>query len=199
VAVNEQYAPHGRDAAGRGGDNGVVGAGAGGSGDKLATYVDIEFLTPENAVFSKTPGGFLRLVKDGATYERVSLFRTFPFTLGDRYLSVRDLDGKEIGIIKDMDVFPPEAVEAFKAELARRYFTPTITRIKSMKEEFGYAYWEVETDSGPRRFTVRDMQQNLFLISPVHVMIVDIDGNRFDIPDYTALDPVSRKYIDDLL
>jgi len=169
------------------------------NGDGLATYVDIEFLTPDNSVFDKTPGGFLRLVKGDQTYERVSLFRTFPFTLGDRYLSVRDMDGKEIGVIKDMDAFPPEAVEAFKAELERRYFTPTITRIKSMKEEFGYAYWEVDTDSGPRRFTVRDLQHSLLLLSEVHVMIVDIDGNRFEIPDYTALDPASRKYIDDLL
>lgn len=169
------------------------------AGDGLASYVDIEFLTPGNAAFSKTPGGFLRLEKDGETYERVSLFRTFPFTLGDRYLSVRDMEGKELGVIKEMEDFPPEVVEAFKTELERRYFTPTITKIKSMKEEFGYAYWEVETDSGPRRFTVRDMQQSLLLLSQVHVMIVDIDGNRFEIPDYTALDPASRKYIDDLL
>lgn len=169
------------------------------AGEGLATYVDIEFLTPRNAKFSKTPGGFLRLEKDGTTYERVSLFRTFPFTLGDRYLSVRDLEGKEIGIVKDMEDFPAEVVEAFKAELERRYFTPTITKIKSLKEEFGYAYWEVETDSGPRRFTVRDMQNSLFLLSQVHIMIVDIDGNRFEIPDYTALDPASRRHIENLL
>lgn len=168
-------------------------------GEGLATYVDIEFLSPENAVFSKTPGGFLRLQKGEAVYERVSLFRTFPFTLGDRYLSVRDMDGNELGMIKEMGDFPAEAVEAFKAELERRYFSPTITQIKSMKEEFGYAYWEVETDSGPRRFTVRDLQHSLLLLSQVHIMIVDIDGNRFDLPDYTALDPASRKYIDDLL
>lgn len=174
-------------------------AAPGSGGEGLAHYVDIEFLTPENAEFSQSPGGFLRMKKGEETYDRVTLFRTFPFSLGDRYLSVRDMDGKELGVIKEMDDFPPDVIQAFKAELDRRYFSPTITKIKSLKEEFGYAYWEVETDSGPRRFTVRDMQQNVMLLSQVHVMIVDVDGNRFDVPDYTALDPVSRKYIDDLL
>lgn len=168
-------------------------------GQGLAHYVDIEFLTPENAAFGTTPGGFLRLEKDGKAYERVSLFRTFPFTLGDSYLSVRDMEGKEIGVIKEMGDFPADVVRAFKAELERRYFAPTVTKIKSMKEEFGYAYWEVETDSGPRRFTVRDMQSSLLLLSEVHLMLVDVDGNRFDIPDYTRLDPISRRYIEDLL
>jgi len=95
--------------------------------------------------------------------------------------------------------FPAEVVAAFREELDRRYFAPVITRIKSMKEEFGYAYWEVETDSGPRRFTVRDLQQSLLLLSAEHILLVDVDGNRFEIPDYTALDPSSRKVIDDLL
>ncbi len=74
-----------------------------------------------------------------------------------------------------------------------------ITRIESIKEEFGYAYWNVETDVGPRRFTVRDMQDNVVLLSPEHVLIIDVDGNRYEIPDYTQLDPKSRRYIEDLL
>lgn len=165
----------------------------------LSEFVEIEYLNPSKAKFSRTPGGFLQLKIDDATFPRVTLFRTFPFTYEEEYVSVRDMDGKEIGIIKRLDEFEPDAVSAFREELERRYFAPTVTRIKNMKEHFGYAYWDVDTDSGPRRFTVRDMQQSLLLLSPEHVLIVDVDGNRFDIPDYTKLDPVSRKYIDDLL
>lgn len=165
----------------------------------LAHYVDIEFLTPETAEFGRSPGGFVRLKLGEKTYERVTVFRTFPFSLGDEYLSVRDMDGNEIGVVKSLSDFPEDVVQAFKDELGRRYFAPTVTRISSVKEEFGYAYWEVETDSGPRRFTSRDMQQSLLLLSAEHVMLVDVDGNRYDIPDYTALEPSSRKYIDDLI
>ncbi len=165
----------------------------------LSEFVSIEYLDPGTAKFGRTPGGFLRLELNGTTHERVALFRTFPFSYEQEYISVRDMEGAEIGIIRDMNEFEPDVVAAFREELERRYFAPTVTRIKSLKEEFGYAYWDVETDSGPRRFTVRDMQQSLLLLSAEHVLIVDIDGNRFDIPDYTKLDPVSRKYIDDLL
>ena len=167
--------------------------------DGLSEFVEIVYPDPKTAEFSRSPGGFLRLRFQGTEYPRVSLFRTFPFSYPEEYISVRDMEGKEIGIIRRLADFPPEVVAVFREELERRYFAPTITRIKSMKEEFGYAYWEVETDSGPRRFTVRDMQQSLLLLSPEHVLILDVDGNRFDIPDYTKLDPASRKYIEDLL
>lgn len=165
----------------------------------LQAFVDLTYLDPNTAKFSRSPGGFLRLELGDQTYPRVSLFRTFPFSHKDEYVSVRDMDGREIGIIENLTDFPADIVAAFHEELERRYFAPVVTRIKSLKEEFGYAYWEVETDSGPRRFTVRDMQQNLLLLGPEHILIVDVDGNRFDIPDYTKLDPASRKYIEDLL
>lgn len=165
----------------------------------LSEFVDIEYLDPKTAQFRRTPGGFLQLEVNGVTYPRVTLYRTFPFTHKEEYISVRDMEGNEIGLIRSFKEFPSETVAAFREELDRRYFAPVVTKIKSMKEEFGYAYWEVDTDSGPRRFTVRDMQQSLLLLSPEHVLIIDIDGNRFDIPDYTALDPASRKIIDDLL
>lgn len=169
------------------------------AGEGLSHYVDIRYLTPKNAEFGVTPGGFLKLEDGDKTYDRVTLFQTFPFTHRDQYVSVRDMEGNEIGMIEELGDFSDEVVAAFRAELERRYFAPVVTRIESMKEEFGYAYWDVETDSGPRRFTVRDMTQNLWLLSTEHVMIVDVDGNRFDIPDYTKLDAASRKYIDDLL
>lgn len=168
-------------------------------GQGLAGYVDIRFLEPAEARFGKTPGGFLKLEIGEESYPRVLLYRTFPFSTGNRYLSVRDPEGNEIGIIKEIDDFPQDVVDAFEAELERRYFAPTVTAIDGMKEEFGYAYWEVDTDRGPRRFTVRDMQQSVLLLSSVHVLIVDVDGNRYDIPDYTVLDAASRKVIDDLL
>lgn len=163
------------------------------------TEFDIHYLDPDTARFSRTPGGFVQLTVGEVTYPRVALFRTFPFSYKEEYISVRDMEGKEIGMIRDFSAFPPDCVAAFRDELARRYFAPVVTRINNLKEEFGFAYWEVETDSGPRRFTVRDMQQNLLLVGPSHILIVDVDGNRFDIPDYTKLDSSSRKIIDDLL
>jgi len=166
----------------------------------LSDYVDIRYLDPATARFSKTPGGFVRLaIGDGEIYPRVALYRAFPFSYPDRYISVRDMEGKEIGMIRDLREFDEETVRLIERELERRYFTPVIRRIDSIKEEFGYAYWTVETDAGPRRFTVREMHHNVVMLSPDHVLIIDVDGNRYEIPDYQRLDPKSRKMIEDLM
>lgn len=166
----------------------------------LSDYVDIRYLEPAEARFSETPGGFVRLaIGEHETYPRVALYRAFPFTYQDRYISVRDMEGKEIGMIKELRAFDEATVKLIERELERRYFTPIIRRIESIKEEFGYAYWTVETDAGPRRFTVREMQYNVLLLSPEHVLIIDVDGNRYEIPNYERLDAKSRKYIENLL
>lgn len=168
------------------------------AGRGLEGYVEIRYLSPETAVFERTAGGFLSLTLGDERYSRVFLYRSFPFTLSDEYISVRDKEGKEIGLIRRIGDFPAEAQALITEELERRYFTPVITKIRNVKEEFGYTYWDVETDSGPRRFTVKESHHNIVLLGPEHLLIVDVDGNRFEIPDCTALDSQSRRFIDAL-
>lgn len=168
--------------------------------DGLSDYVEIRYLSPEECEFSATPGGFVRLrLTSGEEYARVNVHRSFPLSMKDRYISVRDMEGNEIGMIEDLSQFPREVADLIRAELDRRYFTPVIKRIENIKEEFGYAYWTVETDVGFRRFTVRDMHSNVIPLSAERVFIVDVDGNRYDIPNYTVLDAKSRKFLEELL
>lgn len=166
----------------------------------LSDYIDIRYLDPAEARFEETPGGFVKLTLGAdEVYPRVALYRAFPFSYQDQYISVRDLEGNEIGMIKDLREFDEATARLITRELDRRYFTPVISRIENIKEEFGYAYWHVETDAGARRFTVRDMQVNVVLLAPQHVLIIDVDGNRYEIPDYTRLDAKSRRFIENLL
>lgn len=165
----------------------------------LEAYADIKFLTPDQCTFERSDGGLLSMDLDGETYEGISIQRGFPFSHGDDYLSVRDKDGKELGMIRSVSDFGRDAQRLIASELERRYFTPTITRISRIKEEFGYAYWDVETDRGPRRFTVRGLQDSILPIGSERILIIDVDGNRFEIPDVTALDQKSFKLIDALL
>lgn len=169
------------------------------SPDALAEYADIRFLQPEECRFRVTPGGFLALDCGEAHYSVVSAYRSFPLTLGDRYISIRDDKEKEIGIIADLAQFTPGQAALVRAELERRYFTPIIERVIKLKEEFGYIYWEVETDRGPRRFTTRGYHDSIVPVSDVRVLILDVDGNRFEIPDYRALDPKSAKQVETLM
>ena len=130
--------------------------------DKLFKYRESIDLTPDNAWFTPSEGGLisLRIINaEGVeeTFERVVLRRSFPISAPDEFLSVREPDtklkgrGSEIGMIRNIHIFDKETVALLNAELDLRYFTPTITRIISAKEKFGYNYWEAETTAGSQQ------------------------------------------------
>ena len=175
-------------------------------------FSDLTYLTPENAQFSRTKNGFpaMRAFLPPATDDlleekrppewqdlgRVYFHRAFPFDAPDEYISVLNKDGKEYGIIRRLSDFEGESRALIDAELARKYLAPVITKILSLKDKLGYSYWEVETDSGRRSFTMRDTYRNLFHNSENGVVLTDVDGNRFLIPDVLQLDPKSYRRIE---
>jgi hypothetical protein len=167
--------------------------------DALAEYAEIVFLAPEKCKFSMTAGGFLALEYGEDKFPVVSAYRSFPLTLGDKYISIRDDKEKEIGIIVDLADFSSDQANLVRAELERRYFTPVVETVVKMKEEFGYIYWEVITDRGPRRFTSRGQHDSIVPVSDTRILILDVDGNRFDVPDVRLLDAKSAKLLESLM
>jgi hypothetical protein len=150
--------------------------------------------------FQKTKGGFLSLrVAKKDRYPRVHLYRSFPLSRSAEYISVRDKDDKEIGIIEDLADFPPKTARLLMEELERRYFTPAIREIKSLKQEFGYTYWEVTTDSGFCRFTVKMGDNTVRYLTEDILLIFDVDGNRFELPEFEAIDKKHLKIVETLL
>lgn len=86
--------------------------------------------------------------------ERLLVFATlcFPWTDPDHYLSLKDIDGKEIMLIKDFKSLDKKSYEAIQLPLAHARFSFEITAIASIKEDFQLRVWTVTTTSGPRRF-----------------------------------------------
>ncbi len=176
---------------------------------------DVNYLTPANAVFYRTPNGFpamkgfLPPVQDDLEKKedlpnewrdvgRVWFHRAFPFDAPDEYISVLDRDNNEYGIIRAVSVFDekPEMTEIIRSELSRKYLMPTITKVRSLKDKLGFSYWEVETDHGKRSFTMQDTYRNLFHHRENGIILTDVDGNRYEIPDVLALDPKSYRKIE---
>jgi len=161
---------------------------------------NITYLKPGNVVFKQSEGCFLSLtLENGEFYPKVDLIRAYPFTKPREYISVRSPEGKEIGIIRELDAFPAKVVRILEQELERRYFTPNILKIYSIKEEFGYYYWHVDTEAGTRKFITKRDDQNIRLLKNNGVLITDVDGNRFVIEDYNKLDALSYKLIELIL
>ena len=161
------------------------------------TLEEVLYLTPENAVFHDE-GNFLSLslAKDEKQYSRVILRRAFPFNLPWQYICVTDTNEKEIGMIRDVTLFPAGVADLLRRELERFYYTPKIRAILSVKERYGFSYWEVKTDEGTASFTLKDTFRSLLRISEDRVAFFDVDGNRFEIESLSALDRKSYKKIE---
>ncbi len=158
----------------------------------------IRYLTKENTEFSRTGTGFLSLRMGEEFYPRVQVVRMFPFLHKNELLSIRTPDerSKEIGIIENLSNMEPETVEMLEEQLTLHYFTPVITKIHNIKDEYGYAYWDVETNYGHCHFTIQMGGNAVVHLSDTRILIMDIDENRFEIPDVTAMSNKERKKLD---
>ncbi len=164
-------------------------------------------LTPDNAHFKRSGGDLisLKITNDKGEeeeFERVVILRSFPVTNPNEFLSVREPDskkqgrGKEIGMIRRMSDFDEESQKLFLEELDRRYFTPELLKINSVKDKFGYLYWEVVTTAGNVTFVLNNPFSNIRILEDGRILINDIDGNVFKISDPKKLDAASLKKIE---
>ena len=188
--------------------NDVLGEGEENKDDvALDDYRESIPLLPSNARFYRSKGGLISLDltdEDGdvETFERVVILRAFPITNPSEFLSVREPDskkmgrGKEIGMIRYMSDFDGETNKLFLEELDRRYFTPQLTKILAVKDKFGYFYWDAETSAGHVTFVLQHPFSNIRVLEDNRVMITDIDGNVFEVPDPSKLDPLSLRKIE---
>ncbi len=164
-------------------------------------------LTPENAVFFRSEGGLIGLKllhgeDEPERFERIAIYRAFPITAPDEFLSVREISvirnehGDEIGMIRRMSDFDEETQKIFLEELDRRYFTPEVLRINSVKEKFGYYYWDCDTTAGHIVFVVDNPFSDIRTLIDGRVFINDIDGNSFSVSEPTKLDTASYKKLE---
>lgn len=158
----------------------------------------LRYLTPETAAFTRTEGGFVSLKVEGEEYSRVQVVRMFPFSEPGKYISIRTAEetSKEIGVIERLETFPEDVQKMLGEQLALRYFTPIITKIYQIKDEYGFAYFDVDTDRGHCRFVIRMGGNAVVHLSDTRIIISDIDENRFEIPDVSKLTIKEQKKLD---
>ncbi|HZO86830.1 MAG TPA: DUF1854 domain-containing protein [Chthonomonadaceae bacterium] len=133
------------------------------------------------------------------SYPTVKPVWAAPLSRPNKYLALLDGKGEEIVTIREPKELPRESWEAVQEELRRRYLTATVTAVRHARVEFGATYWSVETDRGERDFVTQNLQENAQWLSEHHLLLLDVDGNRFEIVDVRALDARSRYYIHSIL
>ena len=99
-------------------------------------------------------------------------------------------------MIRRMSDFDEETQKIFLEELDRRYFTPEVLRINSVKEKFGYYYCDCDTTAGHIVFVLDNPFSNIRTLIDGRVFINDIDGNSFSVSEPTKLDTASYKKLE---
>lgn len=131
---------------------------------------------------------------DGTFHPRVTLRRCFPLSAQNTHIMVcvpglENERGAEIGVLKAVDELDGDSRQAVFRELGLHYFVPVMQRIHSIREEFGFLYWSVDTDRGKKDFIMRDSIIGATRrVSDGRWLIIDINQTRYEIRDFQALD-----------
>jgi hypothetical protein len=105
-------------------------------------------------------------------------------------------DLKEIGIIKDIKAFSADEQKYIEEELHRKYFVPVIELLHSVKERYGYSYWDAKTNIGRTKFTVHDAHRNIIKVTDDRILVTDVNGNRYEITSLRGFDRNSLRKIE---
>lgn len=165
----------------------------------MARAFEVVRLDPEQLTFTRDGDTLSLTLADGTRYPRVALRCAFPVSDETVHLSVRDANTEEqveIGILEDWGRLREADRQAVAAELSLHYFVPRITRVRAVKEEFGFLRWTVDTDKGSKEFVMRNSVVHYAReIAPNHWLLIDVGQARYEIPDLTRLDASSQRLV----
>lgn len=161
---------------------------------------EIHLLNPKRVRLFREPDWALRLtLSEDRSYPKVKVVRAFPLSRPDQYIAFLDVKDEEIGTIKDPKTLDEASREILREELDKRYLGAVIQSIRSVRNEFGTSYWDVETHRGPRDFVVKNVLENVLRLGEHRLLLVDVDSNHFEIPDVRGLDKWSRSLLNTVL
>jgi hypothetical protein len=156
----------------------------------------VRFLTPDMCRIHLGNLGALHVtVMNEGIYGGVYAAYAFPVAHPSRYISLIHTAGEkdtEIGIIRDLNEFPPAAADLVRQALARRYFVHVVTRIRDVGWKYGLIAFEVDTDKGPVSFYMRWSQDRAVDYGQTGKVLMDLENNRYLIPDLDKLSPGER-------
>ncbi len=158
---------------------------------------EIDLLNPDNVqiYLSEKQRVCVDFLKQNTTLHNVNMSLMFPLTMKRRFLRLYDQDKKEIGIISDIDQLDAASIKTVEHELNRVYFLPQITKINHIEERFGTRTWDVETEKGQHTFDVRG-RENVRYVSQGHLVVKDVDGNRYEVVNVQTLDYQSKQMLE---
>lgn len=124
----------------------------------------------------------------------VVVHRCFPWSDPARHISLRDQDEEEFAYVRDLSELEEESRAALERALVAAGFLLEITAVKDVFEEIEIRHWAVRTRQGSRRFQTR-LDDWPVAVAGGGLLIRDLAGDLYHIPDPEALDPQSREWL----
>ena len=148
---------------------------------------------PSCLTLARHPGwGLVLTLDDIRSWLDVRVVRAFPLSETEGMVAFLDAKGREIGTIPAPDTLPKPERTLVTQELETRYVIHVIERVLSLWGEGEILYWHVATPRGRRDFVIRANRESFVQLDAERVLLIDVDGNRFMIPDVARLDRASR-------
>lgn len=171
-------------------------------------------LEPDFELGRESSGVLVLVDGQGQKHEDVHAVRAFPLQLQEKAIAIVSAHGKELAWVDDLADVSPGLAELIRTSLGEREFMPVLQSILKVSSYSTPSTWSVITDRGPTEFVLRgdeDIRQvgkaseqcesNAASLrntasSANALMIADVHGIHYYIPDRNLLDTHSRKILD---
>ncbi len=132
---------------------------------------------------------------NGETTESLTPRRLFPTNDREHYISLLDESGHEVAILRSLDGLDAESAAVIQNALSEYYIIPEITAVLAIDEKGGSDRWTVMTDRGECSFQIKSRITDVKPMDDGRILFRDSSDNRYEIRDWRALDPRSRRLL----
>ena len=152
-------------------------------------------LDPESVELSRDAFQRLTLRLGEQHWDEVKAVAAFPLSAPESCVFLIDSERNEIGFIAEVADMPPAARDTLRDALAIEYLCTRVLGITSIQSRHGVSTWDLRTARGDRTVHIKD-RSDIRRLPGNRIVITDVDGMRFEIPDRNALDERSRALLD---
>ncbi len=141
------------------------------------------------------PDGTMTLKGGGRTWKKVRVRLGRPLFRPDEFAAALEDGQGESALLVNLPALEAKSKAALETHRLRHNLTCKILKVNSLAHQFGSAFWDVETEKGPRQFVIRGTSEHVRWLSDDRLLITDVHHNRFEVPSITGLDRRSQGLI----
>lgn len=160
-----------------------------------ADSVGLTYFDPKEVRVTRDSFGELHLHVGEEHYTGVRPVRAFPLTAPHAHIAFMDSQGRQVGAVADMRALDRQSRRILEEELEMMYFTPRILAVYSAYSRHGVGTWRVATDRGDRVILIKD-RSDVRTLPDGRIIITDVHGIRYEIPNPKELDERSQMFIE---